>query len=91
MTKYKLCPISLGLALGILWGLSVLITGLIAHYYHYGRAFVTSLGELYVGYTHTIAGSFIGAGIGFVDAFIFGALIALLYNLFSGCRCHKEE
>ncbi|WED42845.1 bacteriophage holin [Legionella cardiaca] len=90
MNKCKLCPVSLGLSLGILWGVFVLIIGLIATYNAYGKPFVAAMGGLYIGYQPTILGSLIGGLIAFIDFFIFGFLIAWLYNLFA-CCCHKKE
>lgn len=83
MNHLKLSPLSLGLTLGILWGLSVLIMGLSAYFFSYGNLFVTSVGTLYVGYEATILGSIIGGIFGFIDAFIAGLIIAWLYNLFA--------
>lgn len=91
MTKTKLCPLALGLSLGVLWGVSVLVMGLLAHYYMYGQPFVAAMGQLYLGYDPTITGSVIGGLIGFVDAFIGGALIGWLYNVFAGCHCCKKN
>ena len=66
--------------------------GLLAHYAAYGEGFVVAIGTLYLGYAPSIAGSVIGALIGFVDAFIGGVIVAWLYNVFGGCRkCHTEE
>ncbi|MDI9818984.1 MULTISPECIES: bacteriophage holin [unclassified Legionella] len=89
MVKCKLSPVALGLSLGILWGISVFIMGLIASYYAYGQPFVEALGALYIGYAPTILGSFIGGLIAFVDAFISGVILAWLYNFFAGC-CGKK-
>jgi len=87
MKGCKLSPVGLGLSFGVLWGISVLIMGLVAYYYTYGNAFVTTLANLYPGYAPSIRGSIQGAIIGFVDAFITGFLIAWLYNRFSCCGC----
>lgn len=89
MEKSKLCPVSFGLALGVFWGVTLFILGLIAHHYMYGKAFIDAMGHLYLGYGPTYMGSVIGGLIGFVDAFIGGFIIAWLYNKFSGCRCTK--
>ncbi|KTD42072.1 bacteriophage holin [Legionella parisiensis] len=87
MNGCKLSPLGLGLAFGVLWGISILILGLLAYYYTYGHGFVLAVGSLYPGYEPSIKGSLLGAVIGFIDAFITGFLIAWLYNLFSGCKC----
>ena len=80
-------PCALGLAFGVLWGISILLLGLAATYYAYGHDFVTSMGNLYPGYTPSVSGSFLGAIIGFIDAFVMAFIIAWLYNKFNGCRC----
>jgi hypothetical protein len=93
--KQKLAVMPLGLAIGLLWGLSVLVTGLITTLHGgWGVDFVTAMGSMYIGYDNTIAGSVIGGIWGFVDGFIGGALIALFYNWFCCCckkSCHKDS
>ncbi len=88
MSGCKLSPVGLGLALGIFWGVSILLVGLAATYYVVGHDFVISMGTVFPGYTHSVQGSLIGAGIAFLDSFIFGFIIACLYNLFSCCKCN---
>lgn len=83
--KCKLSPTALGLSLGIVWGLSVFLTGLIAFYFSYGKPFVAAMSTMYVGYEPSIAGSLIGGAFAFIDGFIGGALVAWFYNRFSGC------
>lgn len=85
----KLHVVALGLALGILWGLSILITGLIATAGGFSVDFISETGSVYVGYRATVLGSFIGALWGFLHLFVTGVLIAALYNLFV-CCCHKK-
>jgi hypothetical protein len=87
MKGCKLSPLALGLSLGVLWGLSILIMGLVAYYYTYGRPFVTAVSLLYPGYAPSIKGSLLGGLIAFIDAFIGGFLIAWLYNIFNCCKC----
>ncbi len=88
----KLSPLALGLSLGVVWGISMLLMGLMAYYFAYAEGFVVAMGSVYVGYAPSILGSFIGGLIGFVDAFIFGVIIAWLYNFFGRCHaCHGKE
>lgn len=87
----KISPMSLGLAIGIVWGLSVFIMGIIAYYFSYGIEFVASMKIIYMGYEPSIFGSFVGGCIGFVNAFIAGSLIAVLYNFFSHCCCRNQD
>lgn len=91
MNQNRLSPLSLGLSLGILWGLSLVLMGLLAHYVAYGQTFVTAIGTVYFGYAPSITGSLLGGGIGFIDAFITGFLIAWLYNKFAGCHCISKD
>lgn len=90
MNKMKLSPCGLGCALGVLWGVSVFIMGLIATYYAYGKPFVHTLSLFYLGYAPNLFGSFLGGIIGFIDAFIGGVILAWLYNAFSG-HCSKKH
>ncbi len=85
MTASRLSPMSLGLSMGIIWGGMVFLMGLLAHFFEYGTAFVTSMGIMYVGYEPSILGSAIGGVMGFVDGLIIGLLIASLYNIFLKC------
>jgi len=79
----KLDVKALGLTLGIVWGGSLLVMGLVAMSSGYGTGFVASVGSLYVGYKPTLVGSLAGAGLGFLDAGIGGLIIAWLYNKLS--------
>ena len=90
MTNCKLSPLGLGLALGVLWGGSLLLLGLLTHY-EFGGIVVASLRKVHVIYDFTIAGSFVAGLIGFLDGFFRGAILALLYNLFANCCCSKEN
>lgn len=89
MTASRLSPMSLGLSMGIIWGGMVFLMGLLAHFFEYGTAFVTSMGIMYIGYEPSIIGSAIGGAMGFIDAFIIGIMIAWLYNVFLNCCCKK--
>ena len=88
----KLSILSMGLAIGVTWGVVILLTGLIGGYFDYAQGFVTAMGSIYVGYKATLWGSILGGLYGFIDGFIFGVLIAWFYNLFNGCcgRCCKK-
>ena len=80
----KLDVKAFGLALGIIWAVSVFLLGMIAMLLKgYCLPFVTWLGSMYIGYKATLLGSIIGAIWGFVDAGIGGVLVAWLYNKLS--------
>jgi hypothetical protein len=84
MNYARLNKVALGLAFGVIWGLSILLMGLMAHFLQYGVEFVSSMGTVYIGYNNTLLGSFIGGVLGFLDGFVGGFLIASVYNWFSG-------
>jgi phosphotransferase system glucose/maltose/N-acetylglucosamine-specific IIC component len=77
----KIHPWSFGLALGIVWGLSLLIAGLVAMFSGWGQGFIDTMGTVYLGYNSTVVGSIIGAVWGFIDVFIISVIIAAVYNL----------
>ena len=89
MSGCKINPVSMGLSLGILWGISVFLMGLLAYHYSYGKPFVEMLATLYLGFSPTISGGLLG----FIDAFITGFLVVWLYNCINSCSCccKKEE
>ncbi|MBU2263388.1 bacteriophage holin [Patescibacteria group bacterium] len=72
-----------GLAVGIIWGLCMLIWALTAAYLNWGAAAITIMQDIYPGFKAGIIGGIMGAIWGFVVGYIFGFLIALIYNKFS--------
>lgn len=88
-SKTSLSACALGMALGISWGLGVMLLALMSWLGGgWGNALVTALGSLYVGYQATGVGSLIGLVWGFADGFISGLIIAWIYNfVLCHCRC----
>ncbi len=84
----KLSIKGMALAMGMVWALSMLVTGLAAMH-GMGGMFVEVMSSMYKGYDASIKGALIGTGWGFVDGLIGGALLAFFYNKCSGC-CSKE-
>ena len=76
----KLQPVPLGLAFGILWGISAFVLGLTA-IGGWGSGIVAGLGTFYIGYGPSLVGAIIGAIWAFVDGLVGGVLLAWLYNL----------
>lgn len=77
----RLSPWRAGLALGFIWGLALLILSLISYNtIYYGHPFIQAVDSIYVGYAPTIDGAFVGFGWGFIASFIFGWLVASVYN-----------
>lgn len=85
----KLCPVSLGLALGLVAGLGILLESLWAMYY--GPS--TMMMQLHIP-VPTFETAAIHALWGLIKGFIFGFFIALFYDLISCCckmRCCKSN
>ncbi len=68
--NHRLCPKSLALSIGIVWGFAILITGWLAMT-GWGYQFVDVLSSVYTGY----GASFVGAIVGGIWAFFVGALL----------------
>ncbi|MFC1543027.1 bacteriophage holin [Candidatus Neomarinimicrobiota bacterium] len=79
----KLNVRALGLAGGILWGLAIFLLTYWFLLFGYGGTMLGKIANVYLGYSVTWYGAFIGLVWGFVDGFIGGALLAWLYNKFS--------
>ena len=90
MTKCRINPLAAGLALGVMWGFSMLLLGLLLHFGVEG-GIVTSLRAQQANTDMTVAGVFMAVLVGFIDGFVRGAVLALLYNLFAGCCCSKKD
>lgn len=82
----KLSVCGFGTAFGVIWGLSMLLLAWLAASFDLGLPLVDLFGSLYVGFSADFGGAFIGLGWGLLDGFIFGALLAVVYNL-SVCYC----
>jgi hypothetical protein len=76
-------PKSLGLAGGILWGVSLLLLTYLNMFFGYGTMWAPLIADVYKGYEVSFVGSIIGLIWGFFDAFIGLYILAWLYNKFS--------
>lgn len=85
---YRYLPLNpwhLGIAAGIICGLSMLIWTILAIQYGYGRESLELARSAYPGYELTLAGAFVGLIWGFLKGFIGFSLIAWLYNSLNCC------
>ena len=88
MKNGQLSPLKLGLSLGIMGALTMLvvtyypvITDKLSFMNGHGYSLRFVLEDLYPIYTHTVwYKALLGAIYGFIDCFIFGFLLAYLYN-----------
>lgn len=76
----KLDVKAFGLALGIMWGVCMFLTGIASMLFNWGTTFLEIFSSFYIGYKATLLGSVVGAIWGFVDAGIGGVIVAWLYN-----------
>lgn len=89
--NHRLSVMAFGLALGIMWGVGMLVLGFAAHWFMWGTPLVTTMGSAYVGFEPTLWGSVIGGVWGFCDGFIGGVVLAWLYNKFACKNCDKHN
>ncbi len=80
--KKELKPaIQAGFALGILWGLCLFLATLSHIVFGYpGQAFLYFFKDIYLGYSVSLVGAFIGLVWAFIDAFIVGYLFIMIYK-----------
>jgi hypothetical protein len=86
----KLKPCAFGWAIGLIWGLGILLTGWLGWLCHWAIPWIKVLGSAYIGYAATFWGAVLGGIWGLVDGFIFGVLVAWIYNCCAGGCCKKS-
>ncbi len=82
---------SLGVAIGSVSAFCVFLTALTAAYLGWGVGVVSLIGDIYIGYGASFLGGIIGAVWAFIDGYIFGFLIAWIYNRVSKCCLKKHS
>jgi hypothetical protein len=81
---------AVGLAAGIMWGLSVMLGTWWLMWSGQPGTTISKLSAFYFGYSFTFLGGIIGLLWGFVDGFICGVVFAWLYNAFAGGKKKAE-
>jgi hypothetical protein len=74
---------ALGVSLGLVCGLAILFVTWWFIIFGIRGEMLSNLGNVYIGYSVSWGGSFIGFIWGFVEGFIAGVLIAWFYGIFS--------
>ena len=87
----KLKPKALALALGLVLGVNWFILTWWMILWEGVTHEVTLLGRWYRGFTVSPVGSLVALGYGFVDGFLLGLLVALLYNKLAPLIKSKDE
>lgn len=80
--------ISLGLALGVSWAISVFLLAIVAAAFGWGVNIAVTIQSLYLGYGPTFVGAVTGAVWAFVHGLIGGVMIGWFYNRFLLIRQH---
>ena len=90
-----ICPMSFGLAWGIVFGLCMLGFAWSAWLWGYGSAAVAQHAAFFYGYEASFKGGIIGGLWGLLEGFLLGFFIALFYDIISCCLksmcCRKAE
>jgi len=80
---------NLGFALGLTWGLGLMLGTWWLMNLGSPCATISKIGAFYWGYTYSFFGGIVGLFWGFIDGFICGVLIAWFYNL--GFKIFKSK
>ena len=78
----ELKTLKFGYAMGLVWGIYALFLGLVAWLFGWGVGLVQVLSTYYIGFAPTLSGALIGTVWALVDGFIFGLILAAIYNKF---------
>lgn len=76
----KLSVKGVALSLGLYWGLGLGLLTLVCVWTGYGKEMLDLMATVYPYYEVSYVGAGVGTIIGFVDAFIGGALLTFIYN-----------
>lgn len=88
--KQCLKPCAFGCALGLIWGLGMLLLGWLGWLFNCGLPMIHVFGSVYYGFSPSFWGGVLGGLWGAVDFFIFGALVAWVYNCCLCCCCPRS-
>ena len=80
----KLHAVKFGLAIGIIWAAVCFIMSFTAMWWGWCDSMVELMASIYIGYSATVLGAFIGLGWALADGFIGGFFVAWLYNKLVG-------
>ena len=84
---------ALAVTVSVLWGISVLVVGLVNVIWpSYGQAFLQLCASIYPGYNpgNGVSSVFIGTIYALIDGLVGGAIFAWLYNLFVGEQLARD-
>ena len=92
MVKYgKIYPVSFGFAFGLISGVAWMLLCWAGARFGWGLVEIRVLGSMYYNVAPTFVGGLWALFEGFIDFFVFGLLVAMVYNFSSGWFCAKGE
>ena len=86
----KLNPIAFGFSVGVASGVFMMALAWVAWVWSFGAFIVQQIAAVCPGYAATLNGGLYGLGWGILIGYIFGLLLAIVYNICtccSPCRC----
>jgi hypothetical protein len=89
--KAKICPVSLGIAVGVTKGLYLMLLAWVAMFFGYGTAMVDHISSVYPSYVASFSGGLIGGLWGLICGFVFGFVVAFLYDWCVCCRSKSDS
>jgi hypothetical protein len=78
--KNSIDPLKFGLSFGIVLSLFMTVFSLSVLYLGLGQPIMRIISSLYVGYSLSFTGILIGSFWSFLEGFLFGNLLAIIYN-----------
>lgn len=86
MVKYgKIYPVSFGFAWGLLSGVATMLLAWAGARWGFGLPAIGFLANIYHHYAATFVGGLWGLFYGFLHSFVFGLLLAMVYNCSTKC------
>ena len=82
--KNQLHALAAALSVGLVWAVGLFIWTLCSVRTGYGTEMLELMSTVYIGYTVTVKGAFVGLVWGFLDGFIGTFIAAKVYNFFVG-------
>lgn len=92
MVKYgKIFPVSFGFAFGLLSGIGWMLLCWAGARWGWGLSAIQMIGSMYYNVAPTFVGGLWALFEGFIDSFVFGLLVAMVYNHSCKWFCAKGE
>lgn len=84
-TRSRLSVCGLAVAFALVSALGTLVLGVLAHLFGWGADMVVLISTMYIGYAATAKGILFGVLWALLDGFVWGLLVAWIYNMVAKC------